>query len=131
MWNKKIGEIKDANIKKNLRKYYKEAKEMNNEYQQQNVIYIDEKGKILTEEKDILLRWQQYFQLLLEEELQPLEETEKENENTEQLEDTDKPTYEEMIEVITNMKSLKAPGIDNITMELIKNSGPELLQRIF
>ena len=54
MWNKKIGEIKDANIKKNFRKYYKEAKEMNNEYQQQNVIYIDEKGKILTEEKDIL-----------------------------------------------------------------------------
>ena len=54
MWNKKIGEIKDANIKKNLRKFYKEAKEMNKEYQQQNVIYIDEKGKILTEEKDIL-----------------------------------------------------------------------------
>ena len=131
MWNKKIGEIKDANIKKNVQKFYKEAKEMNKEYQQQNVIYIDEKGKILTEEKDILLRWQQYFQLLLEKELQPLEETEKENENTEQLEDTDKPTYEEMTEVITNMKSLKVPGIENITMELIKNGGPELLQRIF
>ena len=128
---RKLGKGKDTNMKKNVRKFYKEAKEMSKEYQQQNIIYKDKKGKILTKEKNILLRWQQYFQLLLEEELQPLEETEKENENTEQLEDTDKPTYEEMIEVITNMKSLKAPGIDNITMELIKNGGPELLQRIF
>ena len=32
-----------------------------------------------------------------------------------------------MIEVISKMKNGKAPGIDNI----IKNGGPELLQRIF
>ena len=69
MWNKKIGEIKDANIKKNVREFYKEDKEMSKEYQQQNIIYKDEKGKILTMENDILLRWQQYFQLLLEEDL--------------------------------------------------------------
>jgi hypothetical protein len=43
----------------------------------------------------------------------------------------DKPTYEKMIEVISNMKNGKAPGIDNITVELIKNCGPELLQRVF
>jgi len=36
-----------------------------------------------------------------------------------------------MIEVISNMKNGKALGIDNITVELIKNGGPELLQRIF
>ena len=97
MWNKKIEEKKGANIKKNVRKFYKEVKETSKEYQQQNIIYKDEKGKILTETKDILLRWRQYFQLLLEDELQPLEETEKENENIEELEDTDKPTFEEMM----------------------------------
>ena len=102
---------------------------MSKEYQQQNIVYKDKKGKILTE-KDILQRWQQYFQLLLEDELQPLEETGTENENIEELEDTDKPTYNEMTEVISNMKNGKAPGIDNITVELIKNGGPELLQRI-
>jgi hypothetical protein len=131
MWNKKIEETKGANIKKNVRKFYKEVKEMSKDYQQQNIIYKDEKGKILTEEKDVLLRWHHYFQLLLEDELQPLEETEKENENTEELEDIDKPSYEEMIEVISNMKNGKAPGIDNITVELIKNSGSELLHRLF
>ena len=68
---------------------------------------------------------------MLEHELQPLEETGKENENIEELEDIDKLTYEEMIEVISNMKNGKVPGIDNITVELIKNGGPELLQRIF
>ena len=36
-----------------------------------------------------------------------------------------------MIEVISKMKNGKAPGIDNITVELVKNGGPELLQRIF
>jgi len=49
----------------------------------------------------------------------------------EELEDIDKPTYEEMTEVISKMKNGKAPGINNITVELIKNGGPELLQRIF
>ena len=130
MWNKKIEEIKGANMRKNVRKLYKEVKETNKENQQQNIIYKDEKGKILTEVKDILLRWQQYFQLLLDE-LQPVEESEKENENGEELEDTDKPSYEEMIDVISKMKNGKAPGIDTITMELIKKGGSELLQRIF
>jgi hypothetical protein len=103
---------------------------MSKDYQQQNIIYKDEKEKILTEEKDIILRWQQYFQLMLEDELQPLEETEKKNENIEELEDIDKQTYEEMTEVISNIKNGKAPGICNIAVELIKNGGPELLQRI-
>ena len=72
IWNKKIEEIKRANIK-NVRKFYKEVKETSKEYQQQNIIYKDDKGKILTEAKDILLRWQQYFQFLLENELQTRE----------------------------------------------------------
>ena len=79
---------------------------------------------------DILLRWQQYFRSLLEDELQLLMESENEN-IEEELEDIDKTTYEEMIKVIRNIKNGKAPGIDNITVKLIKNGGPELLQRIF
>jgi hypothetical protein len=51
MWNKKIREIRDINIKINVRKFYREVKEMNKEYQQPNIMYKDEKGKILTEEK--------------------------------------------------------------------------------
>jgi hypothetical protein len=39
-----------------------------------------------------LLRWQHYFQCLLENELQTQEKNEKVNENIEELEDTDKPT---------------------------------------
>ena len=54
----------------------------------------------------------------------------KTEEEEEELEDTDKPTYEEMIKVVRNIKNRKALGIDNITVELIKNGGPELLQRI-
>jgi len=36
-----------------------------------------------------------------------------------------------MTEVISKMKNGKALGMDNITVELIKNGGMELLQRIF
>ena len=52
---------------------------MSKEYQQQSIIYKDDQGKILTEAKAILLRWQQYFQCLLENELQTHEKDEKEN----------------------------------------------------
>ena len=78
-----------------------------------------------------MLRWQQYFEFLLENELQTQEKNEKENENIEELEDINKPTYEEMIEFVSKMKNGKALGLDNITVELIKNVGPELRQRIF
>jgi hypothetical protein len=46
----------------------------------------------------------------------------------EELEDIGKPAYKEMIKVISNMTNEKALGTDNITVELIKNSRPELLQ---
>jgi len=36
-----------------------------------------------------------------------------------------------MTEVISKMKNGKAPGIDNMTVELIKIGRSELLQRIF
>ena len=116
---------------------------MGNNYQQQNITCKDERGKILMDEKDILLRWQQYFRSLLEDELQLIVESENENieeeeeeeeeddDDDDDLEDTDKPTYKEIIKVIRNIKNGKAPGIDNITVELIKNGGPELLQRIY
>jgi hypothetical protein len=78
MWNKKIGEINNAKIKKDTRKFNKEVKEMRKDYQQQNIICKDEKGKILTEEENILLRWQQYFSVLLEDEQQAPEENENE-----------------------------------------------------
>ena len=48
---------------------------MGNDYQQQNIICKDERGKILMEEKDTLLSWQQYFRSLLEGELQLLVES--------------------------------------------------------
>jgi hypothetical protein len=57
---------------------------MSKDFQQHNIICKDEKGKRLTDE-DILLRWKQYFQLLLGDELQPIEENE--TENTEEPED--------------------------------------------
>ena len=131
MWNKEREEIKNANIKKNKRKFYKEVKQMENDCQQQNIICKDEREKILTEEKDILLRWQQYFRSLLEDELQLLVESKNKNTEEEKLEDIYKPTYKEMIKVIRNIKSGKALGTDNMTVEMIRHGGPELLQGIF
>ena len=53
----------------------------------------------------MLLRWQQYFWSLLEDELQLLGESGNEHiEEEEESEDTDKPTYEKMIKVIRNIK---------------------------
>ena len=40
-------------------------------------------------------------------------------------------THKHRIKGIRNIKNGKTPGIDSVTVELIKNGVPELLQRIF
>ena len=74
-------------------------------------------------------RWQQYFKELLNpgtEEMNSIKTHEGSKNNLE----LEEPTYEEINEIIKNMKSNKAAGPDEILPEFIKNGGLTLIQKI-
>jgi len=81
----------------------------------------DKDGNVLSEQKQILERWQQYFKELLNPEAERITS----------IETHEEPTYEEISEIIKNMKPNKAAGPDYILPEVIKKGGLTLKQKIF
>ena len=89
----------------------------------------DKSGNILSEHKDILQRWKQYFC-----DLQSLKDSQSEidieNITFNNVEEVSPPTYHEVTQIIEKLKTHKAAGPDNIPAELIKTGGIALKQRI-
>jgi len=85
---KKKNRIRESKEKKFMRKFYKAIKELNRPYQSESVTIKNEYGKPLTEQKEILNRWKQYFDSLLKIEIELIElnEKDKESEETEGVE---------------------------------------------
>lgn len=77
---------------------------------------------IITEEKEIMERWKEYFRELLnpDEENNPANEEEI---NYAQGEEEDDIQIEEVVKTIKNMKKGKAAGHDKINAEMLKNLG--------
>jgi len=67
---KKIEEIRESKEKKLKRKFYKGIKELIRPYQSNSVVIKDEHGRSITEQKEILNRWKQYFESLLKTEIE-------------------------------------------------------------
>jgi sorting nexin-29 len=79
----------------------------------------DKDGNILSERKQILERWQQYFKELLNPEIERINNIEM-HENLINNMEQDEPAYEEISKAIKNLKSNKAAGPDDILPEFIK-----------
>jgi mannosyltransferase OCH1-like enzyme len=90
----------------------------------------DKDGNTLSERKQMLERWQQYFKELLNPEIERINSTETHENSINNLEQ-DEPTYEEINKIIKNLKSNKAAGPDGILPEFIKNGGFPLKQKIY
>lgn len=87
-------------------------------------------GTLLTNKTDVLSRFQQHFDTLLNG-----DQTEAHVTDFEFLDDDGRavasPTFEEVSAAITSLKNNKAPGPDNIPAELLKNGGEELANVIY
>jgi hypothetical protein len=80
----------------------------------------DKDGNILSEKKQILERWQQYFKELLNPGTEKINSIKTHEGSINNLE-LEKPIYEEINEIIKNMKYSKTAGPDKILPEFIKN----------
>lgn len=120
----------------NQKLFYKVLKTLRTNKQPTQEIYIKNKNQeILTNKKDIMERWREYFKELLGHQKQNKEENtnETEIENQRGEEKTEEIKMEELINVIKKLKNGKTPGNDKITTEMIKNlgeTGREILLQI-
>lgn len=88
-------------------------------------------GKLITNDEEIIDRWKEYFQELLNN--NDNEEEEQENKDTQYNGphlNIPPPTREEVEQQVKKLQNHKSPGEDEITNELIKNGGEELINNL-
>ena len=77
----------------------------------------------------------QYFESLLKIEIETIEikgQNKESEEETERVgQQTYEPTLEEIRDITHSTKHGKAPGIDTITVELVKSAGEKMEQKIY
>jgi predicted site-specific integrase-resolvase len=114
----KIKEINEINRNKDTRKMYKDVRNLSNQPFAVTLVCKDKDGNILSERKQRLERWQQYFKELLNPEIERINSREILENSINNLEQ-DEPTNEKINKIIKNMKSNKAAGPDDILPEFI------------
>ena len=112
----KIKELNETNKKRDTRKFYKDVRNLSNLSTVTTLICKDKDGNILSEQKQILERWQQYIKELLNPEVERIISIETHEDPINNLE-LEEPTYEEISEIMKNMKPNKAVGPDEINSE--------------
>lgn len=115
----KFGEKMEQDSKTNQKLFYKALKNMRTEKHQDTYFIKNKNGAVITEEEEIIQRWKEYYQELLN--------APKEDKKCVKIEIPDDKGIEigkkELEQVIKELKNGKAPGFDKITTEMMKNIG--------
>ena len=86
---------------------------------------------ILTKKDEVLKIWTEFFKELLGKQDRETQELIEYLNEPDDHEHSSKPTEEEVRDEIDNLKKNKAPGLDGIQAELLKNGTSEILQIIY
>lgn len=130
---KDFGEKLERDSKGNQKLFYKTLKNMRNKTEYDTVTVKSTDGTVLIEENQIMQRWQQYFEQLLNAD-STYQQKEIEISNTKEEIDIEVVTRDEVDEAIKKLKNGKSPGHDKITAEMFKNMGilgKETLRQIY
>ena len=122
-------DIIDENRKQGrIRQHYQGVRKLKQGYQARTRMIKDKDGEILTGDDDVLKRWEQYFEELLNRP-DPANPINEEIYYGPELE-LEPPTREETIKAIKSFKNNKSPGKDNIPAELWKYGGEVIQERL-
>lgn len=128
MLNEKLKEIEEKRLQKQTRNFYKGTDWFRKEFKPRLTGCKDKQGKLLGEENDIMKRWTEYFNELLNRESNQQPGEAPQYLTAEPL--LQPPTLIEVEEAVKRMKNFKAPGKDNITSEMLKYAGSELTAQL-
>lgn len=124
-----FGNKLERDRKTNQKLFYRVLKNLRGDKKVNSLAITNEAGEILTKETEIMERWKQYFQSLLNEESITEQQinVEQETQQGEQIElnEDQEISKEELTDAIKQLKTGKAPGRDKITTEMVKNMGEE------
>jgi hypothetical protein len=138
-------EIKEAGRKKETRKFYRKVNIIRNGYKPRTGKCKDKMGNLVTGKQKVLQRWAQHFDELLnghgdedrsegEGETEDMGDhlgTEEEKGADRNLDMTDVPTKEEVKAAVNKLKNNKAPGLDGIPSEILKEIYKCMEKRIY
>ena len=120
-------ELENAAVRQDMKKMYQLKKTLVNQPCKKATQICDANGQIIKDEGSCLKRWAEYFENLLNadkpaelinfDNYKPMEEIDVEMEP---------PSMEERDKAISHLKRNKAPGLDNITPEMLKDGGSEI-----
>lgn len=111
----------------NQKLFYKVLKNLRSNKNPRTITIKNADGELLREEREIMGRWKEYFENLLNTET-PTEESDQNKEdhgNRGRNTEGNEIKMEELKEAIQRLKNGKAPGNDKITTEMVKNMGEE------
>jgi hypothetical protein len=129
MLKRQMESIEVDRYRADTRKYYQTVNRFRKGFQPHLNACKDDNGKLIEGEEKILEHWVRYFKTQFEREDSEEESDEEVFLTAEPL--VKEPSQEEMEKAICNLKITKAPGGDDITVELIRNTSQELKKRLY
>lgn len=127
----KIKEIEQKFVNKEIKNFYQEVKRHKKGPQQKIHFIKDKNGQIITNEEEIVERWKEHFEGMLNEEKCNKERQREHEMETSQMEEIiPAPTLEEIKNIIMKLKNGKSSGENGVNSELIKYGGEELMKKI-
>lgn len=128
--SKKCEEVEKYKKQNDTRKLFQTVKEICGQFEAKTSIITDKRGKVIEGKEQVKNRWKEYFEELYR--LDECKETDilKELKATNKEEGLENFTEEEVRMAIKALKSRKAPGVDNITAEILQ-AGEEHTTKIF
>lgn len=132
-----FGERMETDSRGNQKLFYKVLKTIRNDKKSNSKYIKSKEGKLLEQDKEIMARWKEYFEDMLntEKAVQRIDaDEEEENQIMTELIEEQEIKIEEVKEAMAKIKIGKAAGHDRISPEMIKNIGErsiEVLTKLF
>lgn len=121
-----FGEKLEKNSRENQKLFYNVLKNLRKGKKPDSTLIKDNNGKVLSDPIEIMNRWRQYFQELLQTQGTNNEENTQTEDKQRQTENEEEGiTEEELTTALNKMKNGKSPGHDRITGEMLKQMGKQ------
>ena len=132
---KQLEETEQLNRQNERRKFYKAMDNIRKGYHPRQEACRDKEGNVLCDKEEIMNRWAEHFKDTLSKEYPSCNDhgkldLELNMEGSDEDENSEMPTYEEIEESIKRLKNGRAPGEGNITPEMIKYGRKQLAKTL-